>query len=110
MYHLLATPDWENLEVHCDMSQILCFEVVHDKSVYSLTPSDFCNSTNESSRCSARDEGTHGFKPASSQLLWIMLMFAFTYTVDLHACDWHSNTSAVIGFTSKLAEYSRKLT
>ena len=69
MYHLLAIPDWENLEVQCDMSQMFCFEVVHGKSVYSLTPSVFCSSTAEGSRCSARDKGALSFKPASNPLL-----------------------------------------
>jgi len=69
MYHLLVVPDAENLEVHCDMSQMLCFEVVHGKSVHSLTPSVFCSSTHESSNCSASDQGALSSKPASNQLL-----------------------------------------
>jgi hypothetical protein len=89
MYHLLAIPDWENLEVHCDMSQMFCFEVVHGKSVHSLTPSIFCSSTDEGSRCSARDQGAPSFKPASNLLLWIIFIYTLTCTADLHACDWH---------------------
>jgi hypothetical protein len=64
MYHLLAVPEWENLEVHFNMSQMRCFEVVYDKSVHSLTPV-FYSSTDEGSRCSARDQGTLTFKLAS---------------------------------------------
>jgi len=51
IYHLVAIPEWENLEVHCDISQMFRFEVVHGKSVHSLTPSVFCSSTDEGSRC-----------------------------------------------------------
>ena len=69
MYHLFAIPDWEHLDVHCDMSQMFYFEVVHGKSVHSLTPSVFYSSTDEGSSCSARDQGALSLKRASNQLL-----------------------------------------